>query len=127
MFEIHEIIDENKIKQCCARFDVPCFTGCRGFILIDEGKEVGFGAIALKGAVVELVGVKVLPSHPRSYWDLLNRAVLNVVRNFEGEIKVFVAGNDDYYLSLGFEKVENGYEVMSSDIDLSGECKKHQG
>ncbi len=125
MFEIHEITDENKIKQCCSRFAIPFAEGCRGFILIDEGKEVGFGAIALKGAVVELIGVAVDPSHPRSYWDLLNRAVLNVVRNFEGPIKVHVTSNDDYYLSLGFKKTSDGYEVLSPDIDLSGECKKH--
>lgn len=126
MFEVHEITEKERLIRSCKSFKMPYTDGCRGFILIDEGKDVGLGIIALNKATVELVGVTVDSSYPKSYWDLLNRAVLNVVKNFGAPIKIHVDSEDDYYLNLGFKKCPNGgYEAMNFDVDLSGECKKH--
>lgn len=123
MLEIYEITGTDRVEKLSEKFGVEATPMDRAFVMEDTalGREIGLGVIGLVGGTVIIKSLYVEQGQPFFSYDLLVRAVLNVLRNF-APIKVKLPKTDVYFERFGFKQVEGGMEVVSDEINLSGYC-----
>lgn len=119
MIRIREVTEGQNLAALARRFALPYFTGDRGFVMTEDG-PIGFAVIGLERAEVHIRGIAA-PELPFAYYDLLTRALLNVLRDFS-PIKIVVGENNDYFARFGFRSEGEKMTVVSTDIQLKGCC-----
>lgn len=132
MIEVYEINGLRAI-DCAKMFGVELNAAERVFVMHEDG-DIGAGVLQLDKGVVIIKHI--ITDKPFLYFDLLVRSMLAAVRDMRG-IKIRIkmdsvkAGQiginpekDGYFLKFGFTKQGDFLEVLSSDINLSGNCKK---
>ena len=119
MIKISEVTAEQRLCELAQRFAVPYFRGDRGFVMTEEG-DIGFAVIGLERTEVRIRGIAA-PAQPFAYYDLLTRAVLNVLRDFN-PIKIVIDKQSEYFASFGFKREGENMAMISTDIQLNGNC-----